>query len=187
MAEHGQNSIIGELEAITGSTRSHTVHAIRESELVRMPMALFNAISTQHPATTIRFLRLIASRVRKASEPIQNRTAQSKANATSTNLNLKTICVMPMTRNVPVAAFAERLRVALEDIGAPTAYLDQATAIRQLGKHAFTKMGKLKVGGWLGEKESRYRMVLYVVDTPVTSSWTMTSIKQVSPDRRAQV
>jgi lysophospholipid hydrolase len=70
--------------------------------------------------------------------------------------------------------------VALEDIGAPTAYLDQATVIRQLGKHAFTKMGKLKVSGWLGEKERKYKMVLYVVDTPVTSSWTMTSIKQVS-------
>lgn len=178
VGEHGQNTIIGELTAITGSKRSHTVHAIRESELVRMPMALFNAIAIQHPATTIRFLRLIASRVRMASEPHQSQIAESAANTTSTNSNLNTVCIIPTTKNVPIAAFAERLKVALEAIGAPTAYLDQATAIRHLGRHAFSKMGKLKVSGWLGEEERKYRMVLYVVDTPVVSSWTTTCIKQ---------
>lgn len=143
-----------------------------------MPMALFNAISVQHPSITIRFLQLIASRVRQASQSIPKPLSQPRTTATSTNFNLKTVCIMPINRQVPVAAFADKLRIALEDIGAPTAYLDQATASRQLGKHSFTRMGKLKTSGWLAEKERRHRMVLYVIDTPVTSSWTMTSIKQ---------
>jgi lysophospholipid hydrolase len=182
IAEYGQGSPIGELEAITDSTRPNTVHAIRDSELVKMPMTLFNAVSVQHPATTIRFLRLIASRVKQAAGPSlpQNIVAKPFSGTSGANLNLKTVCILPVTGSVPIAAFAERLRSALEDIGAPTAYLNQASVMRQLGRHAFSKMGKLKIAGWLAEREQRNRTVLYVVDTPVTSQWTLTSIRQVS-------
>lgn len=182
IAEYGQGSPIGELEAITDSTRPNTVHAIRDSELVKMPMTLFNAVSVQHPATTIRFLRLIASRVKQAAGPSlpQNIVAKPFSGTSGANLNLKTVCILPVTGSVPIAAFAERLRGALEDIGAPTAYLNQASVMRQLGRHAFSKMGKLKIAGWLAEREQRNRTVLYVVDTPVTSQWTLTSIRQVS-------
>ncbi|KAJ9098511.1 hypothetical protein QFC20_005937 [Naganishia adeliensis] len=180
IAEYGQGSPIGELEAITDSTRPNTVHAIRDSELVKMPMTLFNAVSVQHPATTIRFLRLIASRVKQAAGPSlpQNIVAKPFSGTSGANLNLKTVCILPVTGSVPIAAFAERLRGALEDIGAPTAYLNQASVMRQLGRHAFSKMGKLKIAGWLAEREQRNRTVLYVVDTPVTSQWTLTSIRQ---------
>ena len=183
IAEYGQGSPIGELEAITDSARPNTVHAIRDSELVKMPMTLFNAVSVQHPATTIRFLRLIASRVKQAAGPsiIQNPAAKPFTGTSGANLNLKTVCILPVTGSVPIAAFAERLRNALEDIGAPTAYLNQASVMRQLGRHAFSKMGKLKIAGWLAEREQRNRTVLYVVDTPVTSQWTLTAIRQVSP------
>jgi lysophospholipid hydrolase len=40
-------------------------------------------------------------------------------------------------------------------------------------------MGKLKVAGWLADLEQRYRIVLYVVDSPVSSPWTQTCIRQV--------
>ncbi len=148
-----------------------------------MPIALFNAISIRHPATTIQFLRLIASRMQQANSLL--RRSLTPGNATPVaqkggNTNLKTVCILPSTRNVPVAAFAQKLRNALEDIGAPTSYLNQASVMRQLGRHAFSKMGKLKVANWLAEQEQRYRIVLYVVDTPVTSQWTLTAIRQAS-------
>jgi lysophospholipid hydrolase len=41
-------------------------------------------------------------------------------------------------------------------------------------------MGKLKVAGWLADLEQRYRIVLYVADSPVSSPWTQTCIRQVS-------
>ena len=66
LREFGQGDSIGELDVITAVNRSDTVHAIRDSELVRIPAALFDAISIKHPATTVQFLRLIASRVRRA-------------------------------------------------------------------------------------------------------------------------
>lgn len=66
LREYGQNDSIGELDVITAVPRSDTVHAIRDTELVRIPAALFDAVSTKHPQTTVQFMRLIAGRVRRA-------------------------------------------------------------------------------------------------------------------------
>jgi hypothetical protein len=136
-----------ELDVITTVPRSNTVHAIRDTELARMPLTLFNAISTRHPATTLKFLRLIATRVTKEVDTRSHRAAPPPGalELTPSNLNLKTICILPSSRNVPVAVFANKLKAALEDIGSPTAYLDQTTVSRHLGRHTFSTMGKLKV------------------------------------------
>ena len=47
MAEYGQGDTVGELDVITSSKRRTTVHAIRDTELIRMPQTLFNAISSR--------------------------------------------------------------------------------------------------------------------------------------------
>lgn len=67
--EYGQGDSVGELDCITASTRPSTLHAIRDSELARMPMTLFNAISVRHPLVTIQISRLIASRLRQQVVP----------------------------------------------------------------------------------------------------------------------
>ena len=43
---------VGELDVITRETRRDTVHAIRDTELVRLPLTLFNAVSARNPKTT---------------------------------------------------------------------------------------------------------------------------------------
>jgi lysophospholipid hydrolase len=45
LGEYGQGDIVGELDVITNTKRSHKLHAIRDTELVRIPLTLFNAIS----------------------------------------------------------------------------------------------------------------------------------------------
>ena len=47
VGEYGQGDTIGELDVITSSPRRNTVHAIRDTELIRMPQTLFNAISAR--------------------------------------------------------------------------------------------------------------------------------------------
>ena len=154
-------------------------------------MTLFNAISMRcvslflnlpvklmrppisHPKTTVQLLRMIATRVRETAR------APEPSIKTGANLNLKTVAIIPATRNVPVAAFAKKLQAALENNGAPTSYLTQASVTSHLGRHAFTKMGKLKVAGWLADQEQRYRIVLYVADSAVSAQWTQTCIRQV--------
>lgn len=63
-AEYGQGESVGELDCITASPRPSTLHAIRDTELARMPMTLFNAISVRHPLVTIQISRIIAARLR---------------------------------------------------------------------------------------------------------------------------
>ena len=95
------------------------------------------------------------------------------------NFNLKTVAILLTTRHVPVTAFAKQLHTALEGIGVLTLLLNQVSMTQHLGCHVFTRMGKLKVAGWLAELGQQYRIVLYVVDSPMNSLWTLTCIRQV--------
>ncbi|KAJ3552052.1 hypothetical protein NM688_g4361 [Phlebia brevispora] len=175
VAEYGQGDTVGELDVITSSSRKNTVHAIRDTELIRMPQTLFNAISSRNPGTTAQLLRMIASRVRSE---VDSSARSVPLESSRTNINLKTVAILPSTRNVPIEAFSRKLFTALESIGAPTSYLNQSSVSDHLGRHAFTRMGKLKAAGWLAEQEQKYRIVLYVADSAVSSSWTQTCIRQ---------
>lgn len=53
VGEFGQGDTVGELDVITGATRRTTMHAIRDTELARMPVTLFNAISLRCVPTQI--------------------------------------------------------------------------------------------------------------------------------------
>ena len=126
-----------------------------------------------------RLLRMIASRVRNEvdSSP-RARPRNTGTDLRRNNDNLKTVALLPVSRNVPIESFARKLHTALEGIGAPTSYLDQVSVSSVLGRHAFTRMGKLKTAAWLADQEQRYKIVLYVVDSSVGSSWTQTCIRQ---------
>ena len=89
---------------------------------------------------------MIASRVRDEIDSSSNAQGRSSAAELGhNNTNLKTLAVLPVSRNVPVGDFARKLQTALEGIGASTAFLNQASVSSNLGRHAFTRMGKLKV------------------------------------------
>ncbi|GAA6035727.1 hypothetical protein JCM8097_005671 [Rhodosporidiobolus ruineniae] len=182
-AEYGQGESVGELDCITASPRPSTLHAIRDTELARMPMTLFNAISVRHPLVTIQISRIIAARLRSqvqgpAARLPRELGAPDGAGMGKNNFNLKTVAIIPTNRHVPVSEFASKLHSALETIGAPTSYLNQATVMQVLGRHAFSRMGQLKLAGWLAETEQKYRIVLYVADTAVSAPWTQTCIRQ---------
>lgn len=123
---------------------------------------------------------MIASRVKDEADS----HARGVPSESRSNINLKTIALLPATRNVPVDAFARKLHAALESTGAPTSYLNQSSVSNHLGRHAFTRMGKLKAAGWLAEQEQKYRIVLYVADSTVNSAWTQTCIRQVIRSQR---
>lgn len=186
LSEYGQGDSVGELDVITRSRRRKTLHAIRDSEVAKMPMTLFNAISVRHPAITIQISRIIAKRVRdevnsnqRSQSPLLHAPIPGLPDLGRNNQNLKTVAIVPVTREVPVVDFANRLQQAFEDtIGGSTAFLNQSSVMGILGRHAFNRMGKLKLAGWLAEQEQKYRLVLYVVDTAVSSPWALTSIRQ---------
>ncbi|KAF8941471.1 Neuropathy target esterase [Dissophora ornata] len=180
LSEYSQGESVGEMEVVMGTPFPSTLHAIRDTEVARMPKTLFNALALRHPEITIRISRLIAQR---ASDAIGSRMNDLKAVGVSpdsaiNNSNLRTIGILPVSSSVPVSEFADRLRAALIGIGSTCTLLNHSTVIGLLGKHAFTKIGKLKLDSWLNEQEEMSQIVLYLADGGLTSPWTQTCIRQ---------
>lgn len=186
VGEFGQGESVGELEVMTESTRPATLHAIRDTEVARFPKTLFNSLAQEHPAITIQISKIIASRMRQLiDDPLSeqarpDRAGSSPAKRVSSTINLRTVCVLPVTAGVPVMDFSHRLSTALTQIGTPNGVtvLNQSAILNHLGRHAFSRMGKLKLQGYLADLEEKYGMVLYVADTNVNAPWTQTCITQ---------
>ncbi|KAJ5727021.1 Lysophospholipase nte1 [Penicillium malachiteum] len=185
IGEYGQGESVGELEVMTESTRPATLHAIRETELAKFPRSLFNSLAQEHPGITIQVSKLIAQRMRDLVEhPLSEKGLEQGhvggvQTATST-VNLRTVAILPVTAGVPVVEFGHRLLNALHQIGVTRGVtsLNQAAILNHLGRHAFSKMGKLKLSQYLADLEEKYSLVLYIADTNVNAPWTQTCIAQ---------
>ena len=185
VGEYGQGESVGELEVLTESVRPATLHAIRDTEVAKLPKSLFNSLALEHPGITIKISKIIAQRMRALVEdPMFEHRKDTKLTATGKNvtssLNLRTIAILPVTSGVPVVEFGSRLLAALTQIGVVNGVtsLNQAAILNHLGRHAFSRMGKLKLSQYLADLEERYGMLLYVADTNVNSAWTQTCIRQ---------
>ncbi|KAI8635310.1 patatin-like phospholipase [Xylariaceae sp. FL1651] len=184
-AEFGQGDSVGELEVMTESSRTGTLHAIRDTELIKFPRTLFNSLAQEHPNITIKISKIIASRMRRMVDdpsafPVKDTTAGSSINKSSSTLNIRTVAILPVRAGVPVVEFGNRLMNALQQVGTlnGATSLNQSAILSHLGKHAFNKMGKLKLAHYLADLEEKYGLVVYVADTSVTSPWTQTCITQ---------
>jgi lysophospholipid hydrolase len=185
VGEYGQGDSVGELEVLTETTRPASLHAIRDTEVAKFPKTLFNSLALEHPGITIKISKIIASRMRALiDDPLHEQSKERGTKATRTNVsstvNLRTVAILPVTAGIPVVDFGSRLMNALSQIGMPQGVvsLNQAAILNHLGRHAFNRMGKLKLSQYLADLEERYGMVLYVADTPVKSPWTQTCINQ---------
>ncbi|KAG5982789.1 phosphatidylcholine and lysophosphatidylcholine phospholipase [Claviceps digitariae] len=185
LAEFGQGESVGELEVLTETVRPGTLHAIRDTELVKFPRTLFNSLAQEHPNITIKISKIIASRMRAAvDDPPKNGSQEIRYGMTNnprkSAMNLRTVAILPVTAGVPVVEFGSRLMNALAQVGPPNGAtsLHQAAILNHLGKHAFNKMGKLRLTQYLADLEEKYGLVVYIADTNVNSPWTQTCITQ---------
>ena len=182
VGEYGQGESIGELEVMTESSRPATLHAIRDTELAKLPRSLFNSLAQEHPSITIQISKLIAQRMRTLIETpsVHSGTQRVKNANAQSSLNLRTVAILPVTAGVPVVEFGNRLLTAFSQIAVPNGVtsLNQAAILNHLGRHAFSRMGRLKLSQYLADLEEKYGMVLYVADTSVNAPWTQTCISQ---------
>jgi lysophospholipid hydrolase len=170
VGEYGRGESVGELEVLTDQKRGSTLHAIRDTELARFPKTLFNALALEHPRISMQIYKMIAHRMTGAS-------SLSRAKST---VNLRTVGILPVRHGIPIMEFAKNLQRGIAaGVGVGCQLLNQERVLETLGRHAFNRMGKLKLAGWLGELEERWDMVLYVADTGVNSPWTQTCLSQV--------
>lgn len=72
LSDIGRDELVGEVALLTGTPRTATVRAVRDTELARLPAAAFDELVARHPESVHRLMRLLAERLERAgrAEPV---------------------------------------------------------------------------------------------------------------------
>ncbi|KAJ2161212.1 Nte1p [Coemansia sp. RSA 552] len=183
LAEYGQGQSVGEPNLLLNEPCKFNLHAIRDTELVRIPRALFRALMQSAPGLTFHLSQTLAVRTAQSLQRLADQKLSTKgglgasfeAGIRSHNKNLKSIALIPVDSSVPIHAFAEQLETALVRVAGgnrQVALLDHTAMSRVLGRHAFSRIARLKIVSWVAEMEQRCRLLLHVADGGISSPWT---------------
>ncbi|XP_029921429.1 patatin-like phospholipase domain-containing protein 7 isoform X2 [Myripristis murdjan] len=180
--EYGRGDLIGVVEALTHQNRATTVHAVRDSELAKLPEGALSSIKRKFPQVVTRLIHLLGQKIlQQVNGPLTARslalhTPGSKWDAGNQASNLSTVTVLPVSEEVPLTAFTLELQHALIAIG-PTLLLTSDTIKQRLGAAALDSVHEYRLSSWLGQQEDIHRIVLYQTDYTLTP-WTQRCIRQ---------
>ncbi|XP_043772124.1 patatin-like phospholipase domain-containing protein 7 isoform X5 [Cervus elaphus] len=181
--EYGRGDLVGVVEALTRQARATTVHAIRDSELAKLPEGALNSIKRQYPQVVTRLIRLLGEKIlgslqqgAAAGHQFRFHTVGSKWDSGNPASNLSTVAVMPVSEDVPLTAFTLELKHALSAIG-PALLLTSDSIKQRLGSAALDSIHEYRLSSWLGQQEDIHRIVLYQADGTLTP-WTQCCIRQ---------
>lgn len=185
LGEYGHGETIGEVEVLTASRRTNSLIAVRDSETARIPRTLFEMLSLRNPSIMVKVSRIVANKMAKKDNIGIPSAISSNVPLIVTNTDshisndYKTITILPTVSGLPVRDFADKLVLALKNIGRNVIALDQASTLTHLGRHAFDeRLAQLKLSGYFAYLEEEYQTIVYVCDTPLKSNWTSTCISQ---------
>uniref|UniRef100_A0A3B1JXB1 lysophospholipase n=1 Tax=Astyanax mexicanus TaxID=7994 RepID=A0A3B1JXB1_ASTMX len=180
--EYGRGDLIGVVEALTHQNRATTVHAVRDSELAKLPEGALSSIKRKFPQVVTRLIHLLGQKIlQQVNGPLTARslalhTPGSKWDAGNPASNLSTVAVLPVSEEVPLTAFTLELQHALIAIG-PTLLLNSDIIKQRLGSAALDSVHEYRLSSWLGQQEDIHRIVLYQTDSTLTP-WTQRCIRQ---------
>ncbi|XP_051516696.1 patatin-like phospholipase domain-containing protein 7 [Myxocyprinus asiaticus] len=183
--EYGRGDLIGVVEALTHMNRATTVHAVRDSELAKLPEGALNSIKRKYPQVVTRLIHLLGQKIlgnmQQVNGPLSVRslgfnTPTSKWVAGNPASNLSTVAILPVSEEVPLTAFTLELQHAVSAIG-PTLLLTSDIIRQHLGVAALDSVHEYRLSSWLGQQEDIHRIVLYQSDSSLTP-WTQRCIRQ---------
>uniref|UniRef100_A0A4W6CAF3 lysophospholipase n=1 Tax=Lates calcarifer TaxID=8187 RepID=A0A4W6CAF3_LATCA len=181
IGEYGRGDLIGVVEALTHQNRATTVHAVRDSELAKLPEGALSSIKRKFPQVVTRLIHLLGQKIlQQVNGPLTGslalHTPGSKWDAGNQASNLSTVTVLPVSEEVPLTAFTLELQHALIAIG-PTLLLTSDIIKQRLGAAALDSVHEYRLSSWLGQQEDIHRIVLYQTDYTLTP-WTQRCIRQ---------
>uniref|UniRef100_A0A667YYV7 lysophospholipase n=1 Tax=Myripristis murdjan TaxID=586833 RepID=A0A667YYV7_9TELE len=185
VGEYGRGDLIGVVEALTRQPRATTVHAVRDTELVKLPEGTLNNIKRRYPQVVTRLIHLLGQKIlgnlQQGRGPFSGSalglpSVTTSADVTNPASNLSTVAVLPVCDEVPINAFNLELSHALSAIG-PTLLLTSDIIRERLGASALDSIHEYRLSGWLAQQEDINRIVLYQTDSSMTP-WTQRCIRQ---------
>ncbi|XP_067320195.1 patatin-like phospholipase domain-containing protein 6 isoform X4 [Anolis sagrei] len=182
VGEYGRGDLIGVVEALTRQVRATTVHAVRDTELAKLPEGTLNNIKRRYPQVVTRLIHLLSQKILGNLQQLRGPFTgpglgmPSSSELTNPASNLSTVAVLPVCNDVPMAAFTLELKHALNAIG-PTLLLTSDIIRARLGASALDSIHEYRLSGWLAQQEDIHRIVLYQTDYTLTP-WTVRCIRQ---------
>ncbi|HME39431.1 MAG TPA: patatin-like phospholipase family protein [Steroidobacteraceae bacterium] len=147
--EHGE--LVGEAGWLLQEQRSASVFALRDSELLLLPMPLLDAIAAQSTRFSLALARLCARRLRRSNRP---EVAQTRA---------RVFAIVPNSVEVDVANLATRLVAEFARAGRTELVWDARASSH--------------TAAWFNRIEELNDYVVYVAD-PSASGWTRQCCRQ---------
>ena len=157
---------IGEMGLITGSPRSATILALRDTCLAILTHDGFLKAATSYPHILLALSRGVINRLRHHELESPQR-------------GVSTIAVVPVSPGVDTPRFAGSLVQGLSEIG-PAVHLSAARVDEQLGAGAANSPEQdprgNEVSQWLNDQEDAFRFVVFQTEGPA-SPWTQRCIR----------
>uniref|UniRef100_A0A8C3IB31 lysophospholipase n=1 Tax=Chrysemys picta bellii TaxID=8478 RepID=A0A8C3IB31_CHRPI len=148
--EYGRGDLIGVVEALTHQPRATTVHAVRDSELAKLPEGALTSIKRKFP------------QVRKLALFSLLHASKSQSLVVSL-LKKRVIFHMQM--------------YFFNLVSCPALLLTSDNIKQRLGSAALDSIHEYRLSSWLGQQEDIHRIVLYQSDSTLTP-WTQRCIRQ---------
>ncbi len=142
---------VGEMGLVSGHTRTATVRALRDSDLMRLPRESFDRVILQHPAALLRIAQLLAERL------------ESSDRGVVSHIGPRTFTVLPQSIEVDVGSFATELVAALGRHGR--------------AELVWSVRGADHTSAWFHRIETVNDYVVYVAD-PEPTTWSKLCVRQ---------
>ena len=170
IGEIGAGDTVGEFAILTDDVRSASVYAVRDTDVVYFPRALFERLVERYPRMLLQITRRIVERSKRAA----GRVAPRSSVAT-------TFMLLPADRDVSLAMFAERLERALARYG-PTLRLDKPRFDHMYGRSGAAELAEehpleIALRAWLDEQERNFDYIIYEADAAWTP-WSQRCLRQ---------
>ncbi|XP_068928805.1 patatin-like phospholipase domain-containing protein 7 isoform X3 [Petaurus breviceps papuanus] len=181
--EYGRGDLIGVVETLTYQPRATTVHAVRDSELAKLPAGALTSIKRKYPQVVTRLIHLLGEKMLGSLQQgavtghhLGLYYSGNKWDSGNPSNNLSTVAIMPVSEDVPLITFTLELNHALSGIG-PVLLLNSDNIKQRLGAAALDSIHEYRLSSWLAQQEDIHRIVLYQADSTLTP-WTQRCIRQ---------
>lgn len=166
----GRGACLGEMGLLAGESRTASVRAIRDCELVRITYQAFEELVQFRPELGMSLARTLAARLKKT-----NLTPRLTR-------DLRTIAVVPDGHYPLPPEFMARLMAALAVIKSPIQRIGLAEIAARMGSESadsvLVELQEEELQAWLAEQEATNRLVVYECD-PDNAPWNQRALRQV--------
>eukprot|EP00164_Ancoracysta_twista_P002163 GFYU01002855.1.p1 GENE.GFYU01002855.1~~GFYU01002855.1.p1 ORF type:complete len:1004 (+),score=206.65 GFYU01002855.1:122-3133(+) len=160
--ELGRSETVGENSIVASSSkRVHTALCTRDTEVINISKAAFEALCQDYPKT----MKIVSSLMAKRMQ------AENQLDRKTPNRNLVTLAVMAANDATDASNFCEMLTPMLAVFGA-TLRLNRESILEFIGEETMSLLNqdvhRNKVTTWMTQTEADYRFIILEVDDPKT-------------------